>query len=184
MKIGITHLLVASNMPFAIAGKSRAGGASDCAMSQLVYEGEPATQNCRRVANACIDDMRDAVLDFSHAALNVTQGSQSQLSEKASDLLTKVDFFYHCRTNEFDLKRRLEEVESGEPDQCEASAREIARSDAEIGFVHERFVHPVVAALPKEADYSGRELISCSAKVKESYRVYNQAADCLAKFVD
>lgn len=184
MKIGITPLLVASNIPFAMAGKSGANGAGDCAMSRLIVDGEAATQNCRRVANACINDMRDAVLDFSQAALNVTRGSQSQLSVKDSDLLTKVDFFYHCRTSEFDLKRRLGEVESGELGQCEASAREIARSDAEIGFVHERFVHPLVEALPKEAGYSGRELISCSAKVKESYRVYNQAVDCLAKLVD
>lgn len=190
MKIGVAPLLLASTLPFAGPNSTKpvvtGEDVSSCKLSSLMVEGGPSAEMCRQSANACIQGMRDAALVFSNSALDTLHNHGERVSSRTSGMLSKVDFFYQCRTNEFDLKGRLRDATSSDPVQREEIKREVASNDAEIGFVHERFVYPLVgeiqACLPETdtAQY-GEKLIESSQQIKESHQVYNKAVTCLAE---
>lgn len=186
MKISMVSLLLASSVCTAgqTAQPNKApddNGASVCKLSNIVSDLPLPVDRYQRTASACIQDIRQAAQGFSHTAANIIHDFEPALEQSQKNLLGKVDLFYQCRSNEFDLNQHLEKVQSTDAQARDEHQRIVSQNDSEIGFVHDRFVHPLVENVEARGVKKESEaLLKQSQHIKNAHQVYALALDRIA----
>jgi hypothetical protein len=124
--------------------------------------------------------MREAAQQFSTATGATLQHLEPMLPASDSDMLMRVNYFYQCRTHPSDLQQCIDDTQSENSEERALNQRAVASQDSEMGFTHERYVHPLVSNLPQnEQAYFGKALMTESERVRDSYHVFRASIDCL-----